>query len=363
MNKIDERMNFTLDMYFLSNKDKYIYNPIILVAGDSITDTMKMTISLFLYQQSLEMSRDGILSSILLSFIDSFNNNIISTANFIQLTWDNNNNNINSNKIQSKTQIHINTPIQVNTPNKSYSKPNNNNNNNKLNPLEESKYMFDKYHEKMENSPNKSIENTRFNLPVYQYKDEILDLICKNQVILISGETGCGKTTQIGQYLLNDSILSNNSGNVSIICSQPRRIAAIGVCNRVCDETGTNCGDIIGYSIRGESKLSKHTHLQFCTSGVLLRTLQSDSLLSNYSHIILDEIHERDINIEFLLILLKRLINKRKDLKLILMSATVDADLFSNFFNNCPVVKVFDCYIYYIIDTRKNISSENNLFR
>lgn len=356
MNKLDEKMNFSIDMYFLKSDKKYIINPIILVAGDSVSDTMKLTISLYLYKQSLEMSRDGILSSILLLFMDNYSTSSISTTDFIQLTWDNinaanNNNEIKSNRVMQINNNQAKSNSQTNNNYNSRSNNNNNNNNNsysiKLNPIEESKYMYDKYHEKMENSPNKTIENTRTNLPVFQHKDHILELISKNQVILISGETGCGKTTQIGQYLLNHSILSKNSGNISIICSQPRRIAAIGVCNRVCEETGTNSGDIVGYSIRGESRLSIHTHLQFCTSGVLLRTLQNDSLLSNYSHIILDEIHERDINIEFLLILLKRLISKRKDLKLILMSATVDADLFSKYFNNCPVVTVFYFIIYF----------------
>ena len=158
--------------------------------------------------------------------------------------------------------------------------------------------------------------------------------------MVLSGETGCGKTTQLPQIILDDLIDSNNGALCNMICTQPRRISAISVAERVADERAEKVGKTVGYSIRLESKTSRETRLLFCTTGVLLRRLQCDSELGGVSHIFVDEIHERDLNSDFLLIILKGLLPSRPNLKLILMSATLNATQFSEYFGDAPVIKV-----------------------
>jgi HrpA-like RNA helicase len=135
-------------------------------------------------------------------------------------------------------------------------------------------------------------------------------------------------------------LLRNRGAECNIICTQPRRLAATGVASRVADERAEKIGVTIGYSIRLETVRSEETRLLFVTTGVLLRRLQSDPWLEGVSHLILDEVHERDLNSDFLLIILRELIKKRKDIKLILMSATLNADIFSKYFENCPVLDI-----------------------
>jgi HrpA-like RNA helicase len=114
--------------------------------------------------------------------------------------------------------------------------------------------------------------------------------------LVICGETGCGKSTQLGQFILEDYFDQNNS-NVNIICTQPRRISAISLAERVSSERNDRIGNIVGYSIRGESKSSKNTRLLFCTTGVLLRMIQTDTELKAITHVIIDEVHERGGNV------------------------------------------------------------------
>ena len=148
----------------------------------------------------------------------------------------------------------------------------------------------------------------------------------------MSGETGCGKTTQVPQFLLDDMIESEKGASCYIICTQPRRISAVSVAERVADERGEKIGQSVGYQIRLESKKSASTRLLFCTTGILLRRLQGDSKLEGVSHIVVDEIHERSIDSDFLLIILKELMTRRPDIKIVLMSATLNAELFSGYF-------------------------------
>lgn len=176
----------------------------------------------------------------------------------------------------------------------------------------------------------------REKLPAWQKASEIVKLVHDNQVVLITGETGSGKSTQIVQFILDDLIKTNQGNQCNIICTQPRRISAMGLAQRVADERDCPVGGVVGYAIRGESKVSDKTMIRFVTAGVLLRMLQSDptGALTNVSHVVVDEIHERSLDSSYLLILLKRLMKRSPKLKIILMSATVDTTAFFKYFNN-----------------------------
>lgn len=150
--------------------------------------------------------------------------------------------------------------------------------------------------DKVNEEKYKTMINYRKKLPAWQMKEEILTAIQNSKVVVISGETGCGKSTQVPQFIL-DEWLSNynmtNETHVEIICTQPRRISAIGVAERVADERVERIGHSVGYQIRLEHKVTSITRLTFCTTGILLRRLELDPLLANVSHIIVDEVHER----------------------------------------------------------------------
>ena len=175
-------------------------------------------------------------------------------------------------------------------------------------------------------------------LPVYGYKQELLDAIRNNQVVVIEGETGCGKTTQVPHYVVEEA--AERGEPCSVVCTQPRRISAIGVASRVAEERGERCGRLCGYSIRHETCTSAETHLLFCTTGTLLRRLEIDTTLTRVTHVFIDEVHERGLESDFLLLALKDLLKKRADLKVVLMSATLDADLFSKYFDGAPAFKI-----------------------
>ncbi|XP_056393423.1 3'-5' RNA helicase YTHDC2 [Hyla sarda] len=179
----------------------------------------------------------------------------------------------------------------------------------------------------------------RQSLPVFEKQEEIVHIIKNNKVVLIVGETGSGKTTQIPQFLLDDCY--RNGTACRIFCTQPRRLAAIAVAERVAAERGEKIGQTVGYQIRLESRVSPKTLLTFCTNGVLLRTLMAgDSTLSTVTHVIVDEVHERDRFSDFLLTKLRDLIRKHPTLKLILSSAALDVNLFLRYFGGCPVLYI-----------------------
>ncbi|XP_037931792.1 uncharacterized protein LOC119666584 [Teleopsis dalmanni] len=187
----------------------------------------------------------------------------------------------------------------------------------------------------------------RKNLPAFTKMMEILNMIENNQVVVISGETGCGKSTQVPQFILDNWMYTSSKldkskpvPHVEIICTQPRRLSAIGVAERVSNERIERVGQSIGYQIRLENKISPSTRLTFCTTGILLRRLMSDPLLDTITHIIVDEVHERSEESDFLLMILKNLLKERQDLKVILMSATLNAKLFSEYFGNAPVLDI-----------------------
>ncbi|CAJ0602732.1 unnamed protein product [Cylicocyclus nassatus] len=179
----------------------------------------------------------------------------------------------------------------------------------------------------------KELRKSQRELPIAERKQEIIDLLKDNQVLIIAGDTGCGKSTQVPQYLLQ-------SGYTGIACTQPRRIACTALARRVAYETLNSYGSEVAYQIRFETTKSKRTKMLFLTEGLLLRQMENDSLLQQYNVIILDEIHERHLSSDLLIGLLRDMIAKRDDMKLILMSATINLDLFKGYFEGAPVVQV-----------------------
>ncbi|MEN8188494.1 MAG: ATP-dependent RNA helicase HrpA [Thermodesulfobacteriota bacterium] len=172
-------------------------------------------------------------------------------------------------------------------------------------------------------------------LPVVNHLAEIVEAIDSHQVVVISGETGSGKTTQLPKICLQ----MDPDSDLLIGCSQPRRVAATSVSARVDEELGGDSG-LVGYKIRFQDKTNKNTRIKFMTDGVLLAETKNDPLLKRYRVIIIDEAHERSLNIDFLLGYLKQLLPKRPDLKLIVTSATIDTEIFSRHFNDAPVISV-----------------------
>ncbi|XP_057805318.1 DExH-box ATP-dependent RNA helicase DExH1 isoform X1 [Salvia miltiorrhiza] len=180
----------------------------------------------------------------------------------------------------------------------------------------------------------------REKLPAFKVKSEFLKAVASNQVLVVSGETGCGKTTQLPQFILEEEISSLRGASCNIICTQPRRISAISVAARISAERGEELGETVGYQIRLESKRSAQTRLLFCTTGVLLRQLVQDPDLTGITHLLVDEIHERGMNEDFLLIILRDILPRRPNLRVILMSATINAELFSKYFGNAPTTHI-----------------------
>ncbi|XP_037936872.1 3'-5' RNA helicase YTHDC2-like [Teleopsis dalmanni] len=191
-------------------------------------------------------------------------------------------------------------------------------------------------------------------LPIYQYQDEIYRLLQTNSVIIISGDTGSGKTTQVPQYILIDAYQRKRPCRV--IVTQPRRVAAVSVAHRVAEERGEQVGETVGYQIRMECRMRKTSNLIYTTSGCFLRTLMADAneIFRKTTHLIIDEVHERDKFTDFTLISVKEHLKRNKNLKLILMSATMDIVLLSRYFDNCPILRVpgqsFNVQIYYLED-------------
>jgi len=173
-------------------------------------------------------------------------------------------------------------------------------------------------------------------LPITARKDEIIDAIRSNQVVIISGETGSGKTTQIPKFCL----AAGRGINGKIGCTQPRRIAAITISDRIAEELGEARGQSVGYKIRFQDNVRPDSYIKIMTDGILLMEAQKNRHLNEYDTIIIDEAHERSLNIDFCIGILKTLLPKRPDLKLIITSATIDTDKFSKAFDNAPVIEV-----------------------
>jgi ATP-dependent helicase HrpA len=174
------------------------------------------------------------------------------------------------------------------------------------------------------------------NLPVTEKKQEIYDVIRHNQVVIIAGETGSGKTTQIPKICLELGLgVKGYIGH-----TQPRRLAARSVANRIAEELKTEIGQLVGFKVRFSDHVSDTTLIKLMTDGILLAEIQKDKLLLQYDTIIIDEAHERSLNIDFILGYLKQLLSKRPDLKVIITSATIDVERFSKHFNGAPIIEV-----------------------
>nr|POF18559.1 atp-dependent rna helicase dhx36 [Quercus suber] len=191
-----------------------------------------------------------------------------------------------------------------------------------------------------ENPGLEQLRSTKASLPMNDYASEVVEMIAKNQYSIVVGATGSGKTTQVPQMLLDAAIRQNLGAECNIICTQPRRIAATSVAQRVAAERNEKTGESVGYSVRFDSKLPEAGgSIMYCTTGILLERLKHnpDGVFDTMSHFCLDEVHERDLNIDFLMIVLKKAITARKALgksvpKVVLMSATLDTELFANYF-------------------------------
>jgi len=174
------------------------------------------------------------------------------------------------------------------------------------------------------------------NLPIISKKDEIIEAIQNHRVVIIVGETGSGKTTQIPKMCIE----AGRGIRGMIGCTQPRRIAAVTVTERVAEELGESVGQSVGYKIRFDDRTGRNNYIKFMTDGILLMETQSDPYLNEYDTLIVDEAHERSINIDFILGILKTLLRKRRDLKMIITSATIDPEKFSRAFDDAPIIEV-----------------------
>jgi ATP-dependent RNA helicase DHX8/PRP22 len=181
-----------------------------------------------------------------------------------------------------------------------------------------------------------SIKAQRESLPIFKLKDDLVKAVQDNQILVVIGETGSGKTTQMTQYLAEGGFTEQGV----IGCTQPRRVAAISVAKRVADEFGCKVGQEVGYCIRFEDCTTPDTKIKYMTDGMLLREALLDPDLPRYSVIMLDEAHERNLHTDVLFGLLKKVCQRRKDLKLIVTSATLDAEKFSSYFFNCPIFTI-----------------------
>jgi len=200
------------------------------------------------------------------------------------------------------------------------------------------------WHRKCSSPRYATMLQSRMKLPMWDFRQQVVDAVDREQVVIVCGETGCGKSTQVPSFLLEHQLSQGKP--CKIYCTEPRRISAISLARRVSEELGEGRKDLgtprslVGFSIRLEANTSRETRLVFATTGIVMRMLEGSNELKEITHLILDEVHERSIDSDFLLIVLKRLLLKRKDLKVVLMSATVDAERFSKYLGGAPVLNV-----------------------
>ncbi|KAJ2720873.1 helicase [Coemansia sp. Benny D115] len=185
------------------------------------------------------------------------------------------------------------------------------------------------------------MQTARAQLPAHAKRQDILAALASHPCAIVSGATGCGKTTQVPQFILDDALARGEHAN--IICTQPRRISALGVAARVSEERAESSlgSGMVGYAVRGESRQGADTRLLFCTTGVLLRMLSDAPALEGVTHVVCDEVHERSVDSDLLLALLRRCQKERRNgLKVVLMSATAQSSAFAGYFGDAPVVDI-----------------------
>lgn len=197
-------------------------------------------------------------------------------------------------------------------------------------------HMKDKSEANSEFAKKKSLLEQRQYLPIFAVRQQLLNIIRDNSIVIVVGETGSGKTTQLTQYLHEDGYTSYGM----VGCTQPRRVAAMSVAKRVSEEMANNLGEEVGYAIRFEDCTSEKTMIKYMTDGILLRESLRESDLDHYSAVIMDEAHERSLNTDVLFGLLREVVARRSDLKLIVTSATMDSDKFAAFFGNVPIFNI-----------------------
>lgn len=186
------------------------------------------------------------------------------------------------------------------------------------------------------------INEEKIKLPIAGVRNKIIDVVKKSECLIFIGETACGKTTQIPQYLFQANFVIKNKSDCQIGITQPRRVAAMSIANRVSAEMNCQLGTVVGYTVRFDDKTNPMTKIKYLTDGILLREAINDPLLSKYKIIILDEAHERSLQTDVLFGVVKKAQQIRREkqmpiLKVIIMSATMDVDHFSSYFNNAPV--------------------------
>jgi ATP-dependent RNA helicase DHX29 len=214
----------------------------------------------------------------------------------------------------------------------------------KANGTEPSQALREMWAQKQSSPAYQKMLTARMSLPMFQFRDEALETIEKNQITILCGETGCGKSTQLPAFILESEL--SQGRHCKVYCTEPRRISAISLAQRVSEEMGERKGDVgtsrslVGYAIRLESQTTANTRLVYATVGIVLRMLERADGLSEITHLVLDEVHERSIDSDFLLIVLRTLLLSRPDLKVVLMSATVDAQRFSAYLDNAPIISV-----------------------
>ncbi|KIY01334.1 uncharacterized protein Z520_02886 [Fonsecaea multimorphosa CBS 102226] len=231
-----------------------------------------------------------------------------------------------------------------------------------------SQAILDVWRMRQSSETQRTMNSARQRLPAWSKKEEITRVVDRSQVTLLTGETGSGKSTQAVQFILDNAIERMQGSSVNIICTQPRRVAALSLSERVSAERCDNEGQEVGYIIRGESKVSSKTKITFQTTGVLLRRLQSSSSLSsalaNVSHVFIDEVHERSLDTDFLLALLREALPSLPRLKIVLMSATLHADTFADYFGGDRVGRVhiegrtYPVEDYYLDDVVRLVGNE-----
>ncbi|KAI6660781.1 ATP-dependent RNA helicase A [Oopsacas minuta] len=203
----------------------------------------------------------------------------------------------------------------------------------------ENQRLLEEYRMSSDSASGKARLQSRQQLTISSRRDDILRLVEQNQVVLIRGDTGSGKTTQVPQFILDSYIEKGCGSKCNILVTQPRRISAIAVSERVAAERGEQLGISVGYSVRFDNELPRQLgSILYCTTGILCRKLELG--LNGISHLIMDEVHERDINTDFLFVAIRDMMRTYPSFHVVIMSATVDTTIFSNFFFNCPVVEV-----------------------